>query len=216
MPDVKPKARAYRSPQRAAQAAETREAVLAAAQRQFLAQGWAQTTIASIAAAAGVSKETVYATFGSKAALLRDLIQRAVRGAAPDTPLTEQEAPRAIAAETDQARQIELFAADIAEVLARVAPLMDVARVAGRGDAAIAALHAQMHRGRRDNLEWFAGALLRRGPLRGGLDAEAAGRILWRLASPELFLLMRHDEGVSQQGYVEWLAASLKRLLLDA
>lgn len=215
MPAVKSLSRPYRSPKRAYQAAETRDGVLLAAQQHFLVIGWTKTTIAGIASAAGVSKETVYSVFGSKKAILRELILRAVRGAAPATPLTEQEAPRRIAAEKDQSRQIELFAGDIAEVLARVAPLMDVARVAGGADPAIAALHVQFHRGRRRNLEWVAEALLRNGPLRGGMDVEAAGGILWRLASPELFLLVRRDEGTSQRDYIEWLTTSLKVLLLE-
>jgi len=215
MPDVKPQRRPYRSRKRAAQAAETREVVLAAAHDLFLARGWVKTTIAGIASAAGVANETVYSSFGSKKALLQQLISRAVRGIRPDTPLTAQETPRRIAQETDQARQIDLFSDDIAEVLTRVAPLMDVVRVAAETDAAIADLYAELHRGRRNNLEWFANALLHNGPLRDRMDAEAAGNILWRLASPDLFLLMRRMEGASQRSYAEWLATSLKLLLLD-
>jgi hypothetical protein len=63
---------------------------------------------------------------------------------------------------------------------------MDVVRVASQTDTEIAKLYARLHMGRRKNLEWFAGALLRNGPLRGGMDAEAAGTMIWRLASPEL------------------------------
>jgi AcrR family transcriptional regulator len=215
MPDVKPRKRRYRSEKRAAQAADTREAILSAARALFLSEGWIKTTIAGIASAAGVSDETVYSSFGSKKALLHELISRTVRGARPDMPLTEQEAPRRIAHETDQSRQIELFSDDIAKVLSRVAPLMDVVRAAAGTDAAIAELYAGLHRGRRKNLEWFANALIHNGPLRGGMDAKAAGSILWRLASPDLFLLMRRVEGGSQRAYADWLANSLKRLLLD-
>lgn len=215
MPSVKPPTRPYRSPRRTSQAAETRLAVLSAAHREFLAKGWTRTTIAGIASAASVSNETIYSSFGSKKAVLQELVLRAVRGDQPATPLTEQAMPRRIADETDQARQVELFADDIARVLERVAPLMDVARTASRTDADIAALYTQFHQGRRRNLDWFASALSRNGPLRGGMDAKAAGDTLWRLASPDLYLLVRHDEGTSQQAYVEWLATSLKILLLD-
>lgn len=214
MPDVKSQKRSYRSGKRAAQAIETREAVLSAAHELFLAKGWVKTTIAGIAAAAGVANETVYSSFGSKTALLRELISRAVRGARPDIPLTEQEMPARIAHETDQARQVELFCDDIAKVLTRVAPLMDVVRTAGETDAAIATLHAELHRSRRNNLEWFAEALLRNGPLKDGMSAEAAAGILWRLASPDLFLLMQRIEKTSLRYYAEWLATSLKCLLL--
>ena len=214
MDDVKPSPRRYRSPQRLRQAAETRESVLTAARAVFLAQGWSQATIAGIARQAKVSNETVYAVFGSKAALLQELVARAVRGDAPAIPLTDQEMPRRIAAETDQSRQLDLFADDIAAVLERVAPLMDVARGAAAAADDIAGLLAGFHRGRRKNLEWFAAALLRNGPLRDGMDAVQAGAVLWRLASPDLFLLVRRVEGLSTEAYAAWLAQSLKLLLL--
>lgn len=214
MNDVKPQRRPYRSRVRKAQAAETREAMLAAANGLFLQKGWVATTIADIAAAAGVSKETVYAVFGNKKALLRELIARAVRGTDHETPLVQQDGIVAIAQETDQARQIELFAAGIAKVLARVAPLMDVARAAAETDQAMSELYQELQRGRLNNLEWFAGALARNGALRDDMDSASAGRILWRLASPDLFLLMRRVEGASQEACVEWLSTSVKLLLL--
>lgn len=188
--------------------------MLAAAEALFLQKGWIATTIAAIAREAGVSKETIYATFGTKTAILHELIERAVRGATLGTPLIQQEEIQQLRKVTDQARQISIFASGIAEVLARVAPLMDVARVAAQTDAAMAELYLTLQRGRRRNLEWFAEALVSNGPLRSEMTADAAGTILWRLASPDLFLLMRRFEGVSQQEYVEWMASSLKLLLL--
>lgn len=215
MMDVKRQKRSYRSPKRAAQAAETREAVLSAAHRLFLTHGWTKTTIASVAAEAGVANETVYAGFGSKRALFREVISRTVRGAEPEKPLIQQETPGRIARLRDQRAQIELFADDITKVLGRVAPLMEVAREAAATDAEMAELYARLHAGRRVNLEWFTAALIPNGPLKSGMDAAEAASIAWRLASPELFLLMQRVEGVSQRAYAEWLARSLKLQLLD-
>ena len=214
MMDVKPPLRPYRSPKRALQAAETRESVLSAARELFVSEGWTRATITRIALKAGVSNETIYATFGSKNALLEELVTRAVRGKAADVSLPEQEVPRRIAAETSQSRQIDLFAQDIASVLDRVAPLMEVARSAAGTDETIARLYAGFHRGRRKNLEWFASMLLNNGPIRDGMNARMAGEILWRIASPDLFLLMRDQEGVTQAAYAEWLAQSVKLLIL--
>ncbi len=45
------------------------------------------------------------------------------------------------------------------------------------------------------------------------MDPAKAARIIWRLASPDLFLLLRRVEGASRQAYIEWLAGSLKVLL---
>ncbi len=167
--------------------AETREAMLAAAKDLFLRKEWVATTIADIAAAARVSKETVYAVFGTKKALLQELIARAVHGAEPETPLVQQDKTLGIAQDTDQARQIALFAAAIAGVLARVAPLVDVVRAAAETDQALAALYQELQRGRLDNLEWFAKALRRNGALRDDMEPGAAGRV----------------EGASQETYAE-------------
>jgi DNA-binding transcriptional regulator YbjK len=69
MAQVKPKRR-YDSTGRQAQARRSREAILDAARRQFLDAGYAATTIAAIAAEAGVSVETIY-NDPDMAALLR-------------------------------------------------------------------------------------------------------------------------------------------------
>jgi AcrR family transcriptional regulator len=86
-----PAKRTYNSSRRKRQAQETRAEVLAAAVDRFNETGWAGTTVADIAEAAGVAVETVYAGFGSKKALLRDAADVAVAGDAE--PLTYIERP---------------------------------------------------------------------------------------------------------------------------
>ncbi|MFZ2099425.1 MAG: TetR/AcrR family transcriptional regulator [Oricola sp.] len=208
--------RAYRSPLRAAQAQQTRQSILDAARALFITKGWVGTTIAAIAADASVSNETVYSVFGAKRAILQTLISDAVRGHSPDVPLLQQETPSAIAAATDPRRQIALFARDIAGVLSRVAPLMAVLRAAAETEPKLAGLYRQIHEGRRANLAFVAEALVRNGPLREGMDVNAATATIWRLASPDLFLLMRDVEGVDGDGYATWLEQSLVALLLPS
>jgi AcrR family transcriptional regulator len=210
---VKPK-RKYASPRRAGQAAGTREAVIVAARAQFIDAGWQGTTIAGIARAAGVSSETVYAVFGTKQAVLLAVVEHAVRRARPNVPLLDQDGPQAVAAAVDQRTQIGLFATDIAGVLGNVAELIAVVRTAAATDPALQALYASLHEGRRRNLEFVARALLKTGLLRPGLDAPAATATLWRLASPELFLLMTQVEGLSADRYAAWLAGTLEATLL--
>lgn len=208
------KRRTYRSPLRENQAEKTRAAVLEAARKLFVGRGWSGTTIEAIASGAGVSKETVYASFGSKREILRLLIANAIRGADPATPLLEQRGPQSVLEETDQRQQISRFAADIATVLARVAPLIGVVRSASENNVEMADMYRELQRGRRKNLSFVADALLARGPLRQGLGREAATTVIWRLASPELFLLMRNVEGRSIEHYRAWLDETLSALLL--
>ncbi len=213
MEPVKPK-RKYASRRRANQATDTREAVIAAARQLFIGAGWQGTTIAAVARAAGVSNETIYAVFGNKQALLRAVIERAVRRADPTVPLLEQAGPGAILAAADQRAQLAMFARDITEVLGNVADLMAVVRMAAATDAELAALYRGLHEGRRRNLSFVARALLEKGPLRHGMDAEAATALIWRLASPELFLLMTDIEGLKAKSYAEWLTGALVDALL--
>lgn len=58
-----------------------REAILAAAEQSFLGDGYDASTMDAIAAAAGVSKQTAYAHFGSKEALFHELVTTMTRGA---------------------------------------------------------------------------------------------------------------------------------------
>jgi AcrR family transcriptional regulator len=211
---VKSKARMYRSPLRMAQAGQTRTAILLAARELFVEQGWSGTTITAVAAAASVSNETVYSVFGTKRAILQAVVEHAVRGPAADVPLAEQFEPQAIAAETDQRRQIAIFADHISEVLSRVAPIVAVVRSAAETDPEIAHLYDKLHQGRRRNLSIMGDALARSGPLRSGMDGDAATAVLWRLASPELFLLLHNTEGMSESQYAAWLRTSLEVLLL--
>src|SRR5690349_11330069 len=72
--------RPYQSILRGAQAQSTREAVIAAAARLFAEDGYAATSIDAIAAAAGVSRATVFASVGGKAKLLKTALDVAIVG----------------------------------------------------------------------------------------------------------------------------------------
>jgi AcrR family transcriptional regulator len=206
--------RRYRSAQRTDQAATTRAAILKAARKLFVTTGWQATTIAGVARAAKVSPETVYAAFSNKAALFSEMVRLAVRRDAPEIPLLDQTGPQAVTSAPDQASILRLFSRDIAEVLGHVAPLMAVARAAADAEPEIGKIYRGLHEGRRQNLAAVVAALRRAGPLKAGLDEAEATAMLWRLASPELFMLMRDVEGCDATAYARWLEQALGALLL--
>lgn len=205
------KRRAYRSDRRREQAEETRGRVLDAAAALFDRRGYEGTTIAAVAAEAGVSEETVYARFRNKRTLLGELVERAVRGGDP-RPVPEQDAPRALAAEADQRQQLLLFAADIVPRLERAAPLVTVVGGAARAEPELAELLERLHAIRRRNLAVLVDALTANGPLRVG--REQAIDTVWALTSPELHQLLTRIRGWSRKRYTSWLAESLAALLL--
>jgi AcrR family transcriptional regulator len=81
--DVKPRPRRrYNATRRQAQGAQTRQDILTAAHQLFLERGYAGTTLAAIAQAAGVVVKTIYRAYGSKAELFKAVVRAAVAGGA--------------------------------------------------------------------------------------------------------------------------------------
>src|ERR1700755_633057 len=63
---------------RAERAAERREAIIAAAMDEFMAQGFAATRLDDVARRAGVAKGTIYLHFKDKEALFQELVRTAL------------------------------------------------------------------------------------------------------------------------------------------
>ena len=213
MPEEHKPRRPYRSERRREGAAQTRQRILDAARQRFVEQGYAGTTIASIAADAGTAAETVYATFGSKVAVLEALVRGAARG--DDTAeILQQAGPARVAAATDAREMLRLFAADIVERLERVGPLLVVLAQAAASEPALAELYRRVHEARLQNLRTIAVALAHRGSLRVG--EEEAAETVWALASPELHTLLTGLRSWSRERYTAWLAETLAAALLPA
>jgi AcrR family transcriptional regulator len=206
------KRRPYRSRVRQEQAERTRSQILDAAAKLFVERGYDQASIAAIATEAGVSPETVYARFRNKRTLIGELMQRTVRGSDP-RPIPEQDAPRALAAETDQRVQLRLFAGDLVSRMERAAPLAAVVASAARSDPELAKLYARLQRNRLENMATFVDALAANGPLR--VPGDQALDTVWALTSPELHQLLLGTRGWTSDHYRDWLVDSLVATLLD-
>jgi AcrR family transcriptional regulator len=75
---AKPKAPLPTASNRAARAAERREAIIEAAMDEFIARGYAATRLDDVANRAGVAKGTIYLHFEDKEALFQELIRTAL------------------------------------------------------------------------------------------------------------------------------------------
>jgi AcrR family transcriptional regulator len=122
------KGRGYRSPLRAEQAARTRREILDAARGLIGTQGYAATTVAQIAAAAGVAVDTVYAAVGTKPVLFRLLLETAISGTDEPVPAEERDYVRRIRAATGARQKIQTYAAAMRAISGRMAPLHLVLR----------------------------------------------------------------------------------------
>ena len=158
-------ARRYVSEVRDEQARRTRRAVVTAARELFLAQGYAATTIDAIAEAAHVSRRTVFNAVGGKVALLKLALDWAIVGDDEPVALADRPAIKAIRAERDPRRALDLWVTMVVDIAARVAPIGEVLYVAADGDPEAAELLAKEAQTRMYGARAFAGHLAALGGL---------------------------------------------------
>jgi AcrR family transcriptional regulator len=211
MVNVKSKRR-YDSSGRQAQARRNREAILDAAQRQFLEGGYAATTIAAVAAEAGVSVETIYKAFGGKPGLVRAIYDRGLEGREPVPAY--QRADELRERETDPRAIMRNWAAIATEVSSVVSPIERLVRAAAATDPDMAALLKAHHDTRERRARHHAGFLKRRGYLRQGVSQAQATDILWTCTSDELYDLLVTQRGWSLPRFARFLGDFMINALL--
>jgi AcrR family transcriptional regulator len=202
----------YRSPLRAEQAQRTRAAVLDAAGRRFLAHGYAATTMKDVAAAAGVSVQTVFGQ-GSKAALLLACVDRAVVGDDDEVPLAGREPFVTLAEATAPADVLDALRRVALRYVPQAVPMLQVFAAAAAGDPEIATAWAEYERRRLQDCRAVIGAL--EPWLRDGLDPDRATQIFWGLFSHAPVGMLVDTLGWTVEAYADFLVDAMDRLLLD-
>jgi AcrR family transcriptional regulator len=211
---VKP-ARRYHSPRRQQQAAETRRAILDAAQRLFERQGYPITTMEAVAAEAGVALKTVYVAFSTKSGLLRGLWDLLLKGDQDVAPVAERSWYREILDEPDPERQLRLNARNARAVKVRISALLEVIRSAAVIDADSAALWSLIQADFYANQRAIVDSLHARHALRPGLDVARATDILWTLNHPDVWLLLVGQRNWSADQFEQWFADTTCAQLLN-
>ena len=150
-----PAKRAYRSERRTQQAQETRRAIRDAAQKLFMANGYAATSIAAIAEEAGVAPETVYATFKNKRALLLDIQDVAIVGDDLDVALFDREFVAAAQAAPDLRARYHMVMDNGLDAVARPAQLDRVIRNAADSDVELAKMNKERRKARYEDTRRF-------------------------------------------------------------
>jgi AcrR family transcriptional regulator len=198
--------RTYTSPRRELQAAETRAAVLAAAGALFSEKGWAATGVRDVATAAGVSVETVYSNFGSKADLLLAALEVAVVGDPQPVALAER------------AEFTDLGVGTLAQRAAAAARLVTGAHVRTAGMYLALYEAAAADRGLAERMR--EGEQRRRVSLEQGMSLVAGRPVtprerdgLWAIAGVEVYRLLTEISGWTRKEYQTWLAGVFARLL---
>lgn len=209
--DVKPRRR-YDSTGRRAHAQRNRDAVLDAAERQFLATGYAATTIASIAAEARVSVETVYKAFGGKPGLVREIYERGLTGPGPVPSYERSDEMRE--RETDPKTIMRNWGVLTTEVAAKVTPIRLLMRAAADTDPEIAAVLRQAAVEQADRMRHHAEFLASRGYLRSGMTVERATDILFTCSSVEIYEVLVLQRGWSPGEFARFVGDFMIATLL--
>ncbi|MBL7495428.1 TetR family transcriptional regulator [Frankia sp. CNm7] len=209
--------RPYDSPLRREQARVTERRILAAAERLLLERGYAGVSIAAIAAEAEVSAQTIYKTFGTKAALTKRLYDVTLVGDDEPVPLAERPEFRALVAEADPRRALVIYARIGRLINERLGHLYAVILAGAQaGDEDLRALVAVTEQERLTGTCRLAAVLARAGALRPGLTVGRAGDLLWALTAPELFRRLTADRGWTPDEFEDWLARAMADAVLAA
>ncbi len=204
MEHVKSQRRRYDSSGRQASARRNREAVLDAAQRQFLDGGYAATTAAGIAGEAGVSVETVYKAFGGKSGLVRAIYDRGLTGRGPVSAYQRSDEMRQ--QETDPRTIMRNWSVLTTEVASVVTPIRLLIRSAAVIDPEMAELLKQGDDERLTRMRQHARFLADRGYLRNDVTLDEATDVLWTCSSVEIYELLVLARGWSHERFVQFLA----------
>ena len=200
--------RPYHSQVRQRQAEETRRRILVAARSLFESRGYAVTTLEAIADLAEVSPKTITAVFGSKLALLAEVIN-------PEafSPRVRQLIEELRATE-DPSRRLSLVAQITRQAYEPLASSLELLRTAGAVAPELADVARQIEVRRRQNQARLIASLHDQEMLRPGLSFEEATDVLWALTSYDLYRMLVVEQGWEPERYETWLAQLLVQHLL--
>jgi AcrR family transcriptional regulator len=199
--------RGYDASRRRLKAEANKDAVLEAARLLFLERGYAATSVPSVAAAAGVSAETVYKAFGPKSGLVRALWQRALGGQGPvPAPARSDELSARAGTSKDL---VQGWAKLLAEVSPVVSPISLLVKEAASHDPEMRRLMEEIDAERRSRMRHNAKRLRR------NITITAATDVLWIYTSPEFFDLLVLRSGWSIERVADFVEDALLRYFVD-
>jgi AcrR family transcriptional regulator len=206
--------RDYRSDLRAAQALQTRRAIVAAATRLFVEDGYGATTIDAVAEAAGVSRKTVFTAVGGKLELLKLALDWAVAGDDEPVALADRTARRQLMEQRDPVVLLNGFVRSLVAIGERVGPLFGALEVAAGMDPAGRDLAEKSQQFRLADARKVVRRLRDLDALTAHLTYREAVDLVWLAMDPALFDRLVRVRGWTTNRFDEWLAESLCRQLL--
>jgi AcrR family transcriptional regulator len=208
--------RRYFSPLREENARRTRQAIIAAAHELFTERGYGATSLAEIAAAAGVARPTPSAVFGSKPALLKEILDQALAGDDEPVPVAQRPWFRPVLEASTPAGVLDAYTAVITLISRRAARIYEVVRRAADAGGETAGLWEALQTNRRAGAQMVIDRVAALGPLADGLDIERAADILSVFNDPALPHYLVRRCGWPEASVASWLSRQLRHALLPS
>lgn len=204
--------RTYDASSRRRRAAESRARIVDAAADRFRRDGYAVTTVAQVAADAGVSVDTIYKSFGGKPGLVRAIYERALEGQGAIPAETRSDALHDT--ERDPRRIITAWGRFVAEIAPLVGPIAAMIAAAGATDPDVRPLMAEIDRQRLERMTLNAQRLADRGHLRPDVTVAHAADVMWTYSAPELYDLLVVRRGMPLITYATFVSDAMAAALL--
>lgn len=201
--------RVYRSELRRQQAGQTRSKVVAAAAELFGTMGYTRTTFAKIAAAAGVSAETVQAN-GPKAELLRAAVEYVAFGVTDQESVFNLELGQGLLAIDDRDEAIDYLVAAVTDMYVRgVSSLIVALAGAATMDPKLGRYYADVVADVTLQNRRLMGVCRDHGWIRDDVPFDEIVETTAVLSSAETFHRIVHHDGLSVDAYRIWLRRML-------
>jgi AcrR family transcriptional regulator len=206
--------RSYDASGRREQARARRRAVVVAAKELFERDGFRLTTITAVAERAGVSAESIYKGFGTKAALAKAVFDFVIAGDDEPLPVWRRSEADAIRAEPDVRRKLLLYTRGLAERQQRSAKVQALIRDGGHTDPTLAALWRELLAERLTGMTMLGGHLIESGQLREGIELDEVRDVLWTYTAVELYELLVVERGWPLDRYADWIGQAIAAALV--
>ena len=198
--------RSYDASRRREKARARRLAVVLAARDLFERDGFRLTTIAAIAARAGVSAESIYKGFGTKAALAKAVFDVVIAGDDEPVPVAERPAAQLVRDEPDVRRRIALYVDGLAQRQARSAKVQILIRDGRHVDDSLAPVWATLNEEGLVGMTMLGRHLLDTGQLRDGIGLDEVRDVLWNYLAIDTYERLVLSRGWPLARYSHWLA----------
>src|SRR6478736_10401925 len=195
--------RRYDTTGRRDRAMRTRANILKVAEELFLRNGYAATTVAAVAAAAGVSVETIYKAFRGKPGLI-GAIQRSALAGTGAVPAADR-SDEISALDLPPRTVLRHWATLTKEVMPRVAPIVLLVRAAAATDPDMGRLLAEINDERRQRMHHNASRLIKAGPLRAAITLERARDVMFTYTAPEIYEILVLHQQWSMDHYADFI-----------